>query len=129
MAGESFRPVLVPPYNYLAPHLVGSVKSAGFSFVSCSGDFAGLQIASRNVHVDVIDWRRKQVAAPDRMVRGVIAALRLRRYGLVEATSPVGMITHHLVHDEPIWERTRCLLDRLAEHPAVSFPPLGEIFR
>lgn len=129
MFGEQFKPVLVPPYNYLSPHLVEPVREAGFSFVSIDRDFAGFSVPSQNVHIDVIDWRRKQAATPIEIVRSAVAALRLRRYGLVDADAPIGLITHHLVHDASVWAVTETLLDRLKEHPAVAFPAMHEVFR
>jgi len=127
--GRQFRPVLVPPHNHLARHLVESVRQAGFSFVSIDGDFSGLPIPSRNVHLDVIDWEQNRGATRARVVGAAIAALRVRRFGLVKADSPIGLLTHHLVHDEPMWATTVAVLDCLQEHPAVRFPTLGEIFR
>ncbi len=121
-------PVLVPPFNGLAAELIPAVRRAGFRYVSVDRDFPGLGLASRNVHADVIDWTRMTAICPTVLVRGVLAALRLRRVGLVARRMPVGVLTHHLAQDEATWEMTRTLLERLTRHAAVSFPPLEEIF-
>lgn len=126
--GPRFLPVLVPPFNQLARHLGRAVESAGYRFISSQGDYAGLPLPSRNTHLDVIDWQRNQAADPAAIVRMAIAAIKLRRYGLISPTSPVGMVTHHLAHDETVWRLIEELLDRLTRHPAVSTPQVERLF-
>jgi peptidoglycan/xylan/chitin deacetylase (PgdA/CDA1 family) len=128
MFGQRFRPVLVPPYNHLAPRLASAVRQAGFSFVSVDGDFVGLPLPSRNVHIDVINWSRNEAATPADLVRSAIVALRLRRFGLVGIDSPIGLVTHHLVHDGRMSGVMTSFLKCLGEHPAASFPEIQEIF-
>jgi hypothetical protein len=125
---ERFLPVLVPPFNALAESLSGAVRSAGFSFVSVEGDFAGLSLSCRNVQVDPIDWQHRRAKDPAALVRQALGALRLRRFGLVPPNAPIGIVTHHLHHDEAIWQSTGDLLQRLARHPAAAFPAVEEIF-
>jgi peptidoglycan/xylan/chitin deacetylase (PgdA/CDA1 family) len=119
--GGQQRAVLVPPFNTLASGLMGAVRQAGFRYVSVDRDF-------RNTHLDVIDWGRSAAADPASLIRIAIAALRLRRLGLVPRQTPVGVLTHHLVHDAATWELTGTLLRRLTAHRAVATPPLDEIF-
>ena len=126
--GDLALPVLVPPFNALAPGLVGAVKASGFRYVSLFGDFQGLGVADRNVHVDLIDWPAGRAEAPDRIARQAVAALRLRRFGLVERSAPVGIMTHHLRQDEEAWLSSEALLECLAHHRAALFPDLGSVF-
>lgn len=126
--GERFLPVLVPPFNFLARSLAGAVASAGFSTVSVEGDFAGLPLPCRNVHIDPIDWRQPCAKDPAALIRQAVGALRLRRFGLVPATMPVGIVTHHLQHDEDVWRLTGALLGKLTHHPAASFTPTVAVF-
>ena len=126
--GARFLPVLVPPFNALAHSLAGAVTAAGFSFVSVEGDFAGPSLPCRNVQVDPIDWHRRQAKEPALLVRQALGALRLRRFGLLAAGSPIGIVTHHLQHDERIWDSAGELLGRLSKHPAAAFSPIEEIF-
>ncbi len=126
--GPRFLPVLVPPFNALAHSLAGAVSAAGFSFVSVEGDFAAPPLPCRNVQVDPIDWHRRQAKEPDSVIRQALGALRLRRFGLLAAASPIGIVTHHLQHDEQIWGSAGELLGRLSKHPAVAFSPIEEVF-
>jgi hypothetical protein len=126
--GELFLPVLVPPFNFLSRSLAGIVSELGFGFVSVEGDFAGLPLPCRNVQIDPIDWRAGTAKDPGTLVRQALAALRLRRLGLIAHTAPIGLVTHHLRHDSEIWALTGALLDRLVRHPAVVFAPIERVF-
>lgn len=126
--GEHALPVLVPPYNFLAAQLVGVVERIGFRYLSLLGDFQSLAVPNRNVHVDVVDWRNGHAEQPEAIARHAIAALRLRRFGIVERALPVGIMTHHLQHDEEAWLSTEALLGRLRQHRAAVFPPIDAVF-
>jgi hypothetical protein len=126
--GPQCLPVLVPPHNFLARSLSGIVADEGFHFVSVEGDFTGLPIACRNVHIDPIDWRLVAANGEGTLVRQALSALRLRRFGLLSPASPIGIVTHHLKHDADIWQSTARLLSCLTAHPSAAFPPLAEIF-
>ncbi len=126
--GLRYMSVMVPPFNAMAPSLASAVTAAGFSYVSVEGDFAGMPLPSRNVHVDPIDWHLHRAKDPAAIVRQAVGALRLRRFGLLPADAPIGIVTHHLQHDEAIWQSTGDLLNHLAGHKAVAFPAIEEIF-
>lgn len=126
--GDRFLPVLVPPFNEMSHHLADAVRRAGYGFVSVYGDFPGLPLASRNIHLDIIDWPSGRAAAAAVNIRRAIAALKLRRYGIVPASAPIGVVTHHLVHDAAIWSSAEEVLGRLTRHPAVRVPEIAEIF-
>jgi peptidoglycan/xylan/chitin deacetylase (PgdA/CDA1 family) len=123
-----FLPVLVPPYNRIDRALVSVVCQAGFRAISIDWDFAGLAMPCRNVHIDVNDWRRGTAMEAMQAVRTLVGALRLRRLGLVGRLAPIGVLTHHLAHDEASWELARSLLERLRAHRSVIFAPIEEIF-
>ena len=126
--GDQFCPVLVPPYNHLAPMHVGAVRQADFRYISVDRDFSGLGLPCRNTHADVIDWRSHQAANLPTLIRGLVAALRLRRLGPVPAGRPIGILTHHRVHTPAIWDLTERLLEQLRAHPSVAFPSMDAIF-
>ena len=123
-----FIPALVPPFNALAAEAVDAVCASGLSQLSLATDFAGLGLPSRNIHADLIDWRLRQAAPVSGVIRSLVLALRLRRYGVTRAARPIGVMTHHLAHDESIWSLARALLGRLKAHPNVVFAPIEEVF-
>ncbi len=120
--GARMRPVLVPPWNRIDPDLVPRLSALGFAGLSTFGARGapvrdGLAIA--NTHVDPIDWRGG-VKAPAASVDELAA-----RLGSAE---PVGLLTHHLVHDEWTWRFLETLLARVAGHPAVRFASAASLF-
>jgi len=120
-------PVLVPPHNRMSPHL-GKMIASLYRFVSVYADFPGLGIPSRNIHVDIIEWPTMETRDPRKVVSGLVAALRLRRWGVLPRSRPIGILSHHLMHNESMWSFLARLLDDLRGHPAVAFRPAREIF-
>jgi hypothetical protein len=50
-----------------------------------------------------------------------LGALRLRRLGLIAIDRPIGLMTHHLQHDESAWEQLSQLIAVIVNHPASYF--------
>jgi hypothetical protein len=126
--GARFLPALVPPFNTIDGATVGAVRDSGLRQLSLATDFAGFALPSRNVHADLIDWRSGTAVPEASAIRALVLALRLRRFGLARVGLPIGIMTHHLVHDDAIWSLTRSVLARLKAHPNAAFPPLDRIF-
>ncbi|MBS0560749.1 MAG: polysaccharide deacetylase [Proteobacteria bacterium] len=126
--GSRALKVLVPPFNALAPALAPAAAAAGLRVVSVDRDFADIPMPAHNIHADVIDWDRHTAVPEAEAVRPLLAALRLRRYGLVPRSEPVGVMTHHLAHDEAVWSLAERLLDLLARHEGAAFPAVEAIF-
>ncbi len=101
--GSSLVPVLVPPWNRmrddLAPRL-GEIGITAFSTFAHKRSFPEIQA---NTHVDVMDWKVPGGAAgkaPDQLLTELATALAVSR---ANGFHPVGLLTHHLVHDEVAW--------------------------
>lgn len=117
MFPAQFRPVLVPPWNRIDAGLIGRLADAGFiglsTFRHRTAALAAPGLGQVNCHADPIDWRGSRGYAGDEgTLDSLIAHLRARRAGTVDASEPTGLLTHHAVHDEPCWQ----FLQRLAEH-------------
>ncbi len=128
LLGRPVPPVLVPPFNRIAPELHRAVAAAGISHVSADGDFFAFPLPSRNVHADIIDWHAHTARATVEAVRPLIAALRLRRFGIVPRSEPIGIMTHHIVHDDAAWTLAEDILARISAHRMAAFPPIEQIF-
>lgn len=124
--GARLRPIMVPPWNRIAPGLVPMLPEIGFAGLStfaprrrvaaCSG------LIQVNTHVDVIDWRGSRgFVGRDAALAAVVAHLAARRGGAVEATEPTGLLTHHLAHDDASWAFIADVLDRVAGHPGARW--------
>ena len=78
----------------------------------------GASLRRVNCDVDIIDWRHGRVGRSAGDVAGQVAAAiaGARRKG-----GPVGLLTHHLVHDPQAWSVLEGLVERLAQHPGAAF--------
>ncbi len=92
-----FVPMLVPPWNRIAPSVVAGLPGLGFRALSVFGPEKPAPLSMLNTHVDIIDWRGTRGG---RQVEDVIADL-VRVSQAQEG--PIGLLTHHLVHDEAAW--------------------------
>jgi hypothetical protein len=127
--GARARPVLVPPWNRIAPALVGALPGAGYRALSTFGARAAAPAAPGlvvlNCHVDPIRWREgRRFAGAAAAVEAITAQLALRRAGAIDAGEPLGLLTHHRDLDAAAWAWLAELLARLGRHPRVRFPPL-----
>ncbi len=75
-----------------------------------------------NTHLDPIAWRKgKTLIAPDQLVAQLTQLLVDRRTGLTDNNEPLGLLTHHLVHNAEVWEFTRQVLLTLQTGPVIIY--------
>lgn len=109
--GENLAPLFVPPWNRIAPEVLPLLQQAGYRGVStftprqqpeaCAG------LAQINTHIDPIDWHDSRSAhATDMLLSQTLELLQDRRQGRADNREPLGLLTHHLVHDNAIWDFT-----------------------
>lgn len=118
---QHFTPVLVPPWNRIAPQVIAGLPALGFKALSVYGPEAKAELPLYNTHVDVIDWRGSRSGRPDAVLRDEIAQAMAR------SDAPIGLLTHHLVHDAQVWGFLARLFTLTADHPGcrwVSLPDL-----
>jgi hypothetical protein len=102
--------MLVPPWNRIGADLVPLLGEAGFSALSVYGRAKPASIRLVNTHVDLIDWHAGRGCKDHgKLVGGLVDELRWRRE--TGSREPIGVLTHHLVHDEAAW----LFLERLFE--------------
>ena len=120
--GARVAPVLVPPWNRIAPGLVPQLPGIGFAALSTFGPDKGAGVPGLeriNCDLDVIDWHNGR--------RGVAPALlNARLLGLLASAraaggAPVGILAHHLVHDAAAWDWLETVLAHTHSHPAVQW--------
>ena len=131
LAGDRFRPVLVPPWNRIDPVLVPTLPRIGFRGLTTFGPRCAASPApglmQTNCHVDVVDWRGgRGFVGPERALAAVVGHLAARRKGSVDAAEPTGLLTHHAVHDESAWDFCARLFERARRHPAARWLEPGE---
>jgi len=128
--GRKALPVLVPPWNRIAPPLVPTLPEIGFRGLSTFGartrpePVRGLHQV--NTHVDLIDWRGSRAfvgtgPALDMLVRALEAARTKDR-------EPVGILSHHLAMDEWAWDFLMSVMGRVQTTPGSKISPAHELF-
>lgn len=130
--GDQLLPVFVPPWNRISPELVKELPTLGYAGLSTANDrpqgavLDGL--AQINTHVDPIDWHgSRSLANPQSIVGGLVAAIERRSTGL-GPPEPIGLLTHHLVHDEAIWSFAEAVLGTVTAHPGVRLARARDLF-
>lgn len=132
--GGKALPVVVPPWNRIAPALLPALPEIGFTGLSAFGPrkradpVRGLRQV--NTHVDLIDWKQTrgfvgEGTALDRL----IAALSRGRLGIAAGSpEPIGILSHHLAMDEPAWDFLKSLLGRAKTLPGIKLAPAVDLF-
>jgi len=118
-------PVLVPPWNRIDAALLPQLASIGFRAVSVYGEANKAAIEQVNTHVDIMDWHGARGCLPHAELVGLLVAELERR--MAGSAEPVGLLTHHLVHDEACWEFMARLFAVTAESKAVGWHRLGDL--
>lgn len=127
---RGWRRALVPPHNRITPDLRAALPAAGWRGLSAGLGPRGAPVpglAEVNAHVDIMDWSTRGFGGEGPALATLVVALAARRTGAADAAEPVGLLTHHLAHDEPAWAFTGALLARLAAHPSVAFADGAEL--
>lgn len=124
--GAQFLPVLVPPWNRIAPEVVATLAELGYcglsTFAPRTAASAAPGVAQCNTHVDPIAWRRgRAFIGEDEAAARLAAHLKLRRQRRVDPAEPTGLLTHHLDFDAAAWRFVESVLARTRAHPAVSW--------
>ncbi|MDH3593485.1 MAG: polysaccharide deacetylase family protein [Rhodospirillales bacterium] len=136
--GPGALPVLVPPWNRIAPELVPMLPELGLTGLSTYGARAASApvpgLTQVNTHVDIMRWDAPRGFLGESealgLFRGHLEARRRAGTGRADAdpSEPTGLLTHHLAHDEPAWEFLERLLPVLTRHPAASAIPVFDVF-
>lgn len=135
LAGH-MEPVLVPPWNRIAPEVAAALPGLGYRGLSVHGPRSAALAAPGlwqvNTHADIMRWSAPRgflgEAAALGVLRGHLASRRLGQPRAVDPDEPTGILTHHLAHDEAAWDFLEHLLERLAKHPGACFPAAAEVF-
>ncbi|MDL2405999.1 polysaccharide deacetylase family protein [Rhizobium calliandrae] len=122
---EQFAPMLVPPWNRIDKALLPELASFGYRAVSVYGLAKPSQpITLVNTHIDIMDWHGTHGGRPHgELVDYLVRELENRFDGNDE---PIGILTHHLVHDATAWDFVATLLEETAVHPAVDWRQVGD---
>jgi predicted glycosyltransferase len=117
LLGDRVLPVLVPPWNRIDAALVPELAAVGYRGLSTFGARSGATrdgLAVANAHCDPILWHGGRGLADEAETLERLARDLAR-------DEPVGLLTHHLVHDPAVWRFVEQLLAYLGAHPGARF--------
>jgi hypothetical protein len=126
--GAKLLPVFVPPWNRISGELIPHLPRLGFTGLSTFTDRGVASPASGllqiNTHVDPIGWHgTRSVVEPQRIIAALTSAIERRIAGDTDRDEPIGLLTHHLVHDEVVWMLSERLIAHLAEQNITFLRP------
>ena len=118
---QRFVPMLVPPWNRIAPAVVAGLPGIGFAALSVFGPQRPAPLAVLNTHVDIMDWRGTRGGRPAEAVIADLVRLSRAQEG------PVGLLTHHLVHDAAAWNVMALVFEATAGRPGCAWHRAGDL--
>jgi hypothetical protein len=127
--GTRALPVMVPPWNRIAPSLVPTLPELGYRGLSTfdirprARPVSGL--LQVNTHIDLIDWRAQRFAGAGTVLAALARALAASRTGGAE---PVGILSHHLAMDEAAWGFLQSFWGIMRRTPGIKIAPAHELF-
>jgi hypothetical protein len=122
-----FLPVLTPPWNRIGEEVAARRREAGLPGLTTFARMHAGDPRCINTHVDIIDWKRGRAFAGYGKMLTVIEEEIARRDG--PAPEPLGLLTHHLDHDAGCRDFIEAFLSVTADHPAVRWQVLPDLFR
>ncbi len=128
MAGELFLPVLTPPWNRIGYAARAARIQAGLPGLSVFGLSGSDDHDSHvcNTHFDVIAWKTTRGFIGLKKAYHLLANEIEQR--LTHPSEPIGILTHHLVHDPETNAFLATLLGKLNDQPHVRWPALTDLF-
>lgn len=134
--GARALPVMVPPWNRIAPALVPTLPEIGLRGLSTFGPRKRVEpvrgLRQVNTHLDPIDWHGgRGFVGEEAAITSLIRSLAIRRQAGLESgmgEEPTGLLTHHLVQDEAVWAFIDRLIARLRAHSGIRILAPREVF-
>lgn len=110
--GKAVLPVLVPPWNRMRDDLAPRLSEVGIKAFSTFTHQRSVPEMQVNTHVDVMDWK-----APGGTIGKSLDAVQVELASALSVSRangfyPIGLLTHHLVHDETAWATITAVVAR-----------------
>lgn len=114
---HQFIPMLVPPWNRIAPEAIDALPDLGFRSLSVFGPEQAAAVPCLNTHVDIMNWRGVRGGRDPAEVFAELAKL----VASPERPKTVGILAHHLVHDDDAWAFLDALFRATARHSSCRW--------
>lgn len=90
--------LFVPPWNRMAVEHYPALRNSGLIGLSARFNNSPVPgLCNLPVHVDIIDWQQRQFRGQSACLNDIISLID------EGASHPIGIMTHHLDHDEGCW--------------------------
>ena len=125
--GAAFEPVLVPPWNRIAPDLVAALPGLGLTGLSTFGPRSTAEatpgLHRLNTHLDLVVWR--DGPRPMTIDEALHALARTVAGGSGE---PIGVLSHHAVMDRGAFATLDRLLALVQDQPGAVLASAAALF-
>jgi peptidoglycan/xylan/chitin deacetylase (PgdA/CDA1 family) len=112
--GERLSGILVPPWNRLSREVAARLHEVGFTALSTnSWHDDGSSLPQLNTQIDIVDWADGRRGRPLEWAMGEL--LRRLKQARKRGGAPLGILSHHLAHDEQAWATLEALIRYLKE--------------
>jgi hypothetical protein len=123
------QPMFVPPWNDIHPELEAALSACGYAGWSVNGELAPRGLPRVDAHLDLMRWRGgARFRGRGRFLKSLAGELtRRRKAGLWDA--PIGVLTHHVAHDERAWRFLEAFLAWTAGRGEFAWAALPDLMR
>jgi hypothetical protein len=113
--------MLVPPWNRIAADLIPHLPGLGLRWLSAFGPEPPYAPAADLIQIDcqldIMDWRTRRSHPADVLADRLAELVRQR----LRTPGPIGILTHHLVHDDAAWTFLADLFRLTTGHAAATW--------
>ncbi len=124
--GDRLSRILVPPWNRLSNEVASRLHEVGFTALSTnSWHDDGSTLPQLNTQIDIIDWGRDRQGHTIEWAAGEL--LRRLRQARERGGFPLGILSHHLIHDAQAWDTLKWLLHYLRTERGFAFEAADDL--
>lgn len=119
--------VFAPPWNDVHPELETALRLNGYAGWSANGGLGAPGVLARlDAHVDLLRWRGGARFRGRGRFLGRLAREMRRRRRAGQWDAPIGLLTHHLDHDDAAWAFLEAFLLWSRAEPALGWVSLPQ---
>lgn len=120
---DRYLDILVPPWNRVNETALSAINSLHYLALSGLGlDKKTVDKTPRlNVHIDIVNWKQRRFVGTETCLENIVNQLTIRRTEAPHRHEPLGIMTHHLAHDDGCWGFLSDFLRLTTQHPCVRW--------
>ncbi|WP_375229009.1 polysaccharide deacetylase family protein [Roseobacter sp. S98] len=129
--GTRLLPVFVPPWNRFDGGFCADLVRSGYggisTFLPREEKTPAHGLTQVNTHIDPINWKGDRgLVSAQTLIDLTARTLSDRRTGLTDPSEPLGLLTHHLVHTEEVWQFSEKWIGEMQDGGARPETPLQQ---